>query len=254
MSNTLVSVITVVLNDNRHIASTIESVLSQTYQNREYIIIDGGSTDGTVDIIRKYENELSYWMSEPDKGLYDAMNKGTCLAKGEWISYMNSGDLFSSNDILNKIFSDNYNYIYNKDVIYSDVIAKMEKEFKYRKARKIRSFWRGLPFSHQSHFVKTSLAKNKLFNLEYKISADYDFLYSVYKNNASFYYFKFPISICDATKGLSKEINLFFLYKQFFKICKIYSTPLQVFLRYLILIPEVIYAIIRRYINYYKHQ
>jgi glycosyltransferase involved in cell wall biosynthesis len=84
------------------IEQTILSVINQTYPHIEYIIIDGGSTDGTVDIIKKYANRIAYWVSEPDKGIYDAMNKGIRTAKGEWINFMNAGDLFYSKDTLEK--------------------------------------------------------------------------------------------------------------------------------------------------------
>ena len=94
------SIITVTYNAERWLERTILSVLSQSYPNIEYIIIDGGSTDGTVDIIKKYEERIAYWVSEPDKGIYDAMNKGIQKATGEWINFMNAGDVYAANDVL----------------------------------------------------------------------------------------------------------------------------------------------------------
>jgi len=100
----LVSIITVVLNGEKYLEETIKSVINQTYPNVEYIIIDGGSTDGTVDIIKKYENYIDYWVSESDKGIYDAMNKGIDVILGEWVNFMNAGDTLASEEVLKKVF------------------------------------------------------------------------------------------------------------------------------------------------------
>jgi len=101
----LITVITVVLNGEKALEETIKSVISQTYPNVEYIIIDGGSTDGTLDIIKKYEDYIDYWVSEPDKGIYDAMNKGVDLTTGQWINFINAGDRFYDEDLIEEIFS-----------------------------------------------------------------------------------------------------------------------------------------------------
>ena len=94
MDNSLISVITVSYNAVSTIEQTILSVINQTYSNIEYIIIDGGSTDGTIDIIRRYEDKIAYWVSEPDRGIYDAMNKGASKANGEYIAFLNSDDWY----------------------------------------------------------------------------------------------------------------------------------------------------------------
>ena len=91
-----VSVITVVFNDVAHIRETIESYLSQTWEDKEYIVIDGGSTDGTLDVIKEYADNINYWISEKDNGMYDAMNKGILHSTGDWINILNSGDTFAS--------------------------------------------------------------------------------------------------------------------------------------------------------------
>lgn len=111
----LITIVTVVLNDVRFIEKTIQSVLNQTYQNIEYIIIDGGSTDGTLNIIRKYEKFLDFWVTEKDKGIYHAMNKGRKIAKGKWINFMNSGDTFYSKDTIKSITFTNFQ---NSSIIY----------------------------------------------------------------------------------------------------------------------------------------
>lgn len=99
-NNCTISIVTVSYNAVDTIEETIQSVLGQDYEAIEYIVVDGGSTDGTVDIIKKYSDKLSYWVSEPDNGVYDAMNKGITVASGQWINFMNSGDCFFSNHVL----------------------------------------------------------------------------------------------------------------------------------------------------------
>ena len=123
-----ITIITVCYNAISTIEDTIKSVLSQTYENLEYIIIDGGSIDGTIDIIKKYEKQISYWQSEPDKGVYDAMNKGIKLSTGEWINFMNAGDSFYNTEVLqslNLYFSDS-----QTDIIYGDTCIEINNKNK----------------------------------------------------------------------------------------------------------------------------
>jgi glycosyltransferase involved in cell wall biosynthesis len=126
MNNPLISIITVVYNGVSTLEQTILIVINQTYKNIEYIIIDGGSIDGTVDIIKKYEDKLAYWVSEPDKGIYDAMNKGIDKATGEWINFMNAGDCFNFYNILEDGFQMNISNMIN--VIYSDTLINRRKK------------------------------------------------------------------------------------------------------------------------------
>lgn len=113
-----VTVVTVCYNAAETIEKTMLSVINQTYDNVEYLIIDGGSKDETLSIIKKYEYKISKWISEPDKGIYDAMNKAIKMATGEWINFMNAGDSFASNDVLEKIFKTEYTE--NVKFLYSD--------------------------------------------------------------------------------------------------------------------------------------
>ena len=122
--NNKISVITVVFNDVAHIRATMESFFSQTWEDKEYIVIDGGSTDGTADIIKEYSNRLAYWCSEKDGGIYDAMNKGILHATGDWVNILNCGDLYASKNTFKEIF-DKAKDIENIDILYGDSIEKL---------------------------------------------------------------------------------------------------------------------------------
>ena len=181
----LITVITAVYNCASTIDETIRSVLNQTYENIEYIIIDGGSTDGTLDIIKKYDDQIDYWLSEPDGGIYYAMNKGIALASGEWINFMNAGDTFYRNDIIESIYRNNVNgadLIYgHHEVVYNDQFIVVKK------ARRLEKLWKEMVFRHQSLFTKAALLKKRPFNLSYVIGADFDFIYYAFVNNYTFY-------------------------------------------------------------------
>ena len=100
------SIITINLNNKEGLQKTIESIVNQTFRDYEFIIIDGGSNDGSIDVIELYKENITYWISEPDKGIYNAMNKGISIAKGEYYYFLNTGDRLISNDVLEKIFED----------------------------------------------------------------------------------------------------------------------------------------------------
>lgn len=175
-NNPLFSVITVSFNSVATIEKTILSVLNQTYKNIEYIIIDGGSTDGTVDIIRKYNDRISYWVSEKDNGIYDAMNKGIDVAKGTYLNFMNSDDYFFNKDVTNEIVP----FLKNKDdIIYGNVEVRY-KDFKIiKKEPDPKYLWMG-PVNHQSSFIKNETMNIYKYNIANKIVADYEFFLNVY--------------------------------------------------------------------------
>lgn len=196
-NNPLISIVTVSYNAVKDIEKTILSVLNQTYPNIEYIIIDGGSTDGTLDIIKKYQDKISYWVSEPDKGIYDAMNKGTLKSTGEWLNFMNAGDTFSSKQVLEQVFKDKD--WSETDVIYGDVIIKYKNTTKLRPSLSIEHLEKGMPFCHQSTFIKTKLQKEKFFDVHYKICADYNLFHSLYMQK--YHFKKVDIAIAEFLYG-----------------------------------------------------
>lgn len=199
-----VSIITVCYNARSIVEETILSVVSQSYSDTEYIIIDGGSSDGTVEVIKKYLNNISLFISEPDKGIYDAMNKGLKAATGEWINFMNAGDKFSSNDVLAEVF-EKRSYDSEVKVIYGDVFLKLSDNLTIKQlSSSLKFIERAMPFCHQSTFVSKSAIK--YFNTRYKICADYDFFYNLYfADRKSFYYVNCAIAIYDNTHGVSVD-------------------------------------------------
>jgi glycosyltransferase involved in cell wall biosynthesis len=172
-----ISIITVVFNDAKHIEWTIKSVLEQTYSNIEYIIVDGGSTDGTLELINLYQ-EIDVVISEPDKGLYDAMNKGLKAASGEYVWYLNSGDQVYERETAEKMVKE-LNGI--PDILYGGtmIIDEQQNEIGDRRLKPPdpltwRSFRQGMVVCHQSILVRRSLAQP--FDMSYSISADIDWV------------------------------------------------------------------------------
>jgi glycosyltransferase involved in cell wall biosynthesis len=173
----LISIITVVYNGEKYLEETILSVINQTYDNVEYVIIDGGSTDGTLDIIKKYEEKIDYWVSEKDCGIYDAMNKGIDLASGEWINFMNAGDSLVNNKVLNNLLSELSNFC--NDIVYGDIniIRSFDLiSIYYKICSKIdKYFLMENTICHQAIFFRKLLfLESGKHNLQYKIVGDYE--------------------------------------------------------------------------------
>lgn len=201
-NNPLISVVTVSYNAVSTIEQTILSVINQTYPHIEYIIIDGGSTDGTVDIIKKYADKIAYWVSEPDKGIYDAMNKGIKVATGEWINFMNSGDCLYRNDTIEKILNKS-STTNNVSIIYGKTMKIFEKYCTIELPPMLSKIKSRLPFCHQSSFIKLELQQMHPYNTNYKLVADDEFFYSMYMNNVIFLFVDEIISKYDAYSGVS---------------------------------------------------
>lgn len=205
-----ISVVTVCYNAVGVLEETIQSVLNQTYPHIEYIIIDGGSTDGTVGIIKKYASRITYWISEPDKGIYDAMNKGLSIASGNYINFMNAGDTFYSNTVVYDVFrkiSKQYAVIYGSTYMkysYGDYIVSPDKLYNIKKC---------MILCHQSVFVQSTLAKSHQFNDKYGLAADHGMLLELYlEEPEEFLQVSDIISIYDAQNGISSR-NVLKSYK-----------------------------------------
>lgn len=199
------SIITVNLNNAEGLKKTIESVINQTFTDYEYIIIDGGSSDGSVDIIKQYADKITFWVSEPDKGIYNAMNKGAKLATGEWLYFINSDDILMPN-VLNKIFSEKLNF----DFIYGNV-KKVPSSIIYAGFFDIEKLlYQNI--CHQSIFIKKrTLEKLGFYNEKYKIGADYAINIKIFNGNYKIKYI--PLIIAEYNeKGISSSHfdNVFF--------------------------------------------
>ena len=182
----LVTIVTVTYNAEDLLEETLLSVINQTYKNIEYIIIDGSSTDNTLEIIKKYEGQISYWISESDEGIYFAMNKGIKKATGEWINFMNAGDTFVDNTTIQKVIN---SLDEDTELIYGDHICDgIVGSVKERKVTRL------MPCCHQSLFVKTALMKQYPYNTFYSISADYEFLLKMYQLGKKFKYIEEPLA------------------------------------------------------------
>ena len=223
------SVITIVYNNVKDIERTMLSVLNQTYRNIEYIIIDGGSKDGTVEVIGKYRPRLARFLSEPDNGIYDAMNKGLTLATGDYVLFMNSGDEIYAPETVTEVFES----AAAADIYYGETEMYNEQWESLGQRRHCapeifnwKSFRYGMSISHQAIYVKRSLAQP--FDLRYKYSSDIDWIIRAAKNassivNTHMYVAKYLVG------GISKKKHFASLRERF-----------RIFSKYYGLIPNLI--------------
>lgn len=173
----VLSVITIVYNNVQHIERTMLSVLNQAYPHIEYIVIDGGSTDGTLDIIAKHRDKIAKLLSEKDEGIYDAMNKGLAMATGDYVLFMNSGDEFYAEDTVAEVFAS----LPDADIYYgeTEMIDDAGNSLGRRRHKAPDKFtWRGFKYgmsiSHQAIYVRRSLAEP--YDRRYRLSADIDWI------------------------------------------------------------------------------
>ena len=194
LKNPKISIITVAFNSAKTIKGTIESIISQDYNNIEYLIIDGGSTDGTMDIVKSYSEHVKYYVSEPDNGIYDAMNKGIKAATGDVIGILNSDDFYPNSFVLSnvaKLFQK-----YSCDAVYGDLVYVKANDI-----NKIKRYWQAGEYStskikngwmlpHPTFFVKKKIyTRYGLYDTDLKSAADYEMILKLlYKHNISVHY------------------------------------------------------------------
>lgn len=220
----LFTVITVVFNSEKYLEETIRSVINQTYDNLEYIVIDGGSLDGTLDIIQKYEYAIDYWVSEKDFGIYDAMNKGIMLARGDCVGLINSGDGYFNNTL--QIIADTYSKLTNKQTIVSGGIQNIDNRNTplstvIRTTSILKNKYKMMPLNHPATFVPISVYKQiGLYSTKYKIDADYDFVLRADSSNISIYFIDDVLAFM-RVGGVSQRFSLL-AYKEEYMIRKQY--------------------------------
>ena len=219
------TVITVTFNAESALERTILSVLSQTlFTDIEYIIIDGGSEDRTLEIIKKYESSFAKWVSEKDKGIYDAMNKGIGLANGEWLLFMNAGDKFVDEKVIENVFQQN---ITDTDIVYGNYVIVYQhfKKIKYTPKNLSNAFHLYMPLNHQSTFIKTTLARAHPYSLAYKIASDYEQILFFFTSGKVFRHLDILIAEF-ADGGLSSNHKIIYHQEQF-EIAQKYGLPVS---------------------------
>ncbi|RZK43727.1 MAG: glycosyltransferase [Pedobacter sp.] len=209
------SIITIVYNNVRDIERTMLSALKQTYSNIEYIVIDGASNDGTKEVVRKYSNQLSHFISEPDKGIYDAMNKGLALASGDYVLFMNSGDEIYASETVTDVFASApaADIYYGETEMFDENWNSLgQRRHKAPKHFDWRSFKFGMNISHQAIYIRRSLTEP--YDLRYKYSSDIDWILKAAKKsrkivNTELYVAKYLVG------GISKKKHLDSLKERF---------------------------------------
>jgi glycosyltransferase involved in cell wall biosynthesis len=178
-----ISIITVVYNARSAFEKTVQSVICQSFKNKEFIVIDGGSADGTLDIIRQYQAQISIWISEPDNGIYDAMNKGLKYAKGEYVTFLNAGDFYCDDTVLSRLFAENL----HEHVVYGDIFVDSvsSKPSVYLRARdftleKLLMYGTGV-VCHQAIFVKREIAP--IYDTSYKFKSELNWYFDIVEAN-----------------------------------------------------------------------
>ena len=241
-----ISIITVSFNSASTLADTMESVLRQTYTDWEYIVVDGGSTDGTVDLIRKYESKFGgrlKWTSEPDHGIYDAMNKGISRAAGDVVGILNSDDYYTSADVLDVVASALSNN--SLDAVYGDIhfIHKGEpnKVVRYYSSRRFRPFWLRFGFmpAHPSFYVRRHIYEEAgLYDTSYKIGSDFEMMVRLFRKHHIRYRYLSKDFVTMRTGGMSTKSfrSRHTLLNEDVRACRadgIYTNKLMIAMKYL---------------------
>lgn len=222
------SIITINLNNESGLQQTIESVVNQSFSDYEFIIIDGNSADGSVELIKKYQDKITYWISEPDKGIYNAMNKGIRQASGEYCYFLNSGDRLASDDVLEKLFEDDPHAPFICGNFYQEVNGKLIEDTSYRNRD-----WHFALYDIFSHFLchqafmikKASFDHYGMYNEDLRVMSDWEhFFVAIGLNHEEVLYKDILISIYNM-EGFSTQIGGEVIYKEKLLVANKYLKP-----------------------------
>ena len=234
LDNPLVSIITVVYHGEKHIEQTVQSVLNQTYKNIEYIVVDGGSTDATIDILRKYDRKIAYWVSEPDHGIYDAMNKGISLSSGEWLYFLGSDDAIFDKDVLSSIFC---NVKPDVAVVLGNVVDENGRVFRSKIERATLLY---NTVHHQAAFYRRDLFADFRYSTRFRVIGDYELNLRVLMEGHRIQYDNLVVAKYSST-GISHDgrdyqnlLDYFVIRRQYID----YSENIRLFLRLLLSITK----------------
>lgn len=204
----MITIVTINLNNKDGLKRTIESVVNQTFFDKvEYVIIDGGSTDGSKEVIEQYQDMLAYWCSEPDGGIFPAMNKSIKHINGDYVLYLNSGDILNNNNVIERVYGE-----LDKDIVYGN-------EYKVNNRRTLatfpdkltEAFFKTSALPHQSTFIRTELLKQRGYSEQWKVLGDWSWLRErIMVDGVSYKHLKFPISDYDLNGFSTINQKLFF--------------------------------------------
>jgi glycosyltransferase involved in cell wall biosynthesis len=243
----LISIVTVNYNDRAGLLRTLHSIFCQNYTDYESVVIDGGSSDGSKDLLISYDDKITYWVSEKDNGIYNAMNKGLNHCSGEWVFFLNSGDVFYNENVLSSVnfsVSDNkIGAIYCRYQYYTRYNELLINEVDHPFTESTKKY-RSMGFSHQSVFVKTDLAKKIGFDESFKLCADYNMMMKIHLKGYHFVRDNTIITTCDGRGGFSYNNR----HLQDSEIARVCGCENKLYVRFVLYVKNIIRPIYR-YLN-----
>lgn len=220
------SVITVTKDAVKGFRTTARSIAEQDFLSREWIVIDGGSTDGTLDILRDFELHITFWSSEPDKGIYDAMNKGLSKAGGEWVIFMNAGDYFPDPGVLSRVMA---NAKESEEILYGDTLIPYGSYTRLRYAGRPDELVKGMAICHQALYARRSIIPAGGFDTSWPICADVNMLLNWWMEGRRFRYVGFPCAVFD-NGGVTSRIMFDSAYEVYQIVKKVHGLTFALWL------------------------